>query len=99
MTRRGDFGHVAPSGYAASRRGSRTPAQQEFILGACPGGRETMSMAEDSRFSDEMWDTADLFFLADTLQHGMPIEEIAGFLNRSEDAVRRRVNLKRGYAA
>jgi hypothetical protein len=31
------------------------------------------------------WERADLFFLSDALARGMSIQELAGFLNRSED--------------
>jgi hypothetical protein len=35
------------------------------------------------------WDKADLFFLFNALARGMSIQDLAGFLNRSEDEVRR----------
>ena len=38
--------------------------------------------------SGSEWDEADLFFLADTLRRGMPIDRVAGFLNRSAAEVR-----------
>ena len=38
--------------------------------------------------SGSEWDDADLFFLADTLRRGMPIDSVAGFLSRSESEVR-----------
>jgi hypothetical protein len=43
-----------------------------------------MSTTDNSNSSQEGWDKADLFFLADALKRGMSIEEIARFLNRSE---------------
>ena len=33
---------------------------------------------------DAEWDKADLFFLSNTLRHGMPVDRVAGFLSRSE---------------
>jgi hypothetical protein len=35
------------------------------------------------------WDKADLFFLFNAFARGMSIQDLAGFLNRSEDEVRR----------
>jgi IS30 family transposase len=44
------------------------------------------------------WDRSDRFFLADALARGMSIPEIARFLNRSEDEVRKQSDLKKhGY--
>jgi hypothetical protein len=34
------------------------------------------------------WNGADLFFLSDALARGMSIQDVAGFLNRSEDEIR-----------
>jgi hypothetical protein len=34
------------------------------------------------------WARADLFFLKDSLEHGMSLEEVAGFLRRTADEVR-----------
>ena len=34
------------------------------------------------------WTSADLFFLSDTLRRGMPVDRVAGFLNRSPAEVR-----------
>ena len=49
---------------------------------------------------DLEWNNADLFFLGDTLRHGMPVDRVAGFLNRSETEVRAKArelkNLHRG---
>jgi hypothetical protein len=36
------------------------------------------------------WTSADLFFLRDSLRHGMSIVEVAGFLRRTEDEVRQK---------
>ena len=36
----------------------------------------------------EPWSKADLFFLKDSLQRGMPIEEVAAFLGRDAHEVR-----------
>jgi hypothetical protein len=36
-----------------------------------------------SNLSGEPWSDADLFFLSDTLRHGMAVEEVAGFLGRT----------------
>jgi hypothetical protein len=41
------------------------------------------------------WERADLFFLSDALARGMSIQELAGFLNRSEDEVRQQAGLHR----
>ena len=38
--------------------------------------------------SGSEWDEADLFFLADTLRRGMPVDRVAGFLNRTPAEVR-----------
>ena len=38
--------------------------------------------------SGSEWDEADLFFLADTLRRGMPIDRVAGFLSRSPAEIR-----------
>jgi hypothetical protein len=38
------------------------------------------------------WERADLFFLCDAIARGMPIQDLAGFLNRSEDEVRRQAD-------
>jgi hypothetical protein len=37
---------------------------------------------------EEDWTAADLFFLSDTLRRGMPVDRVAGFLNRSPSEVR-----------
>jgi hypothetical protein len=34
------------------------------------------------------WERADLFFLRDAFERGMSIQDLAGFLNRSEDEIR-----------
>jgi hypothetical protein len=52
-----------------------------------------MSSTDNSNPSHEGWDKADLFFLADALKRGMSIEEVARFLNRSQEEVRRRAAL------
>lgn len=39
-------------------------------------------------YPDVEWDSADLFFLSDTLRRGMPVGRVAGFLNRSTSEVR-----------
>jgi hypothetical protein len=36
------------------------------------------------------WTSADLFFLRDSLRHGMSVLEVAGFLRRTEDEVRQK---------
>lgn len=41
-----------------------------------------------SNLSGEPWSDADLFFLSDTLRHGMAVEEVAGFLGRTAREVR-----------
>ena len=52
---------------------------------ALAGGRH---IGLDMESSDLEWTNADLFFLVDTLRHGMPVDRVAGFLNRSETEVR-----------
>ena len=37
------------------------------------------------------WARADLFFLKDSLERGIPLAEIAGFLRRTTDEVREKV--------
>jgi hypothetical protein len=39
-------------------------------------------------YPDVEWTHADLFFLSDTLLRGMPVNRVAGFLNRSPAEVR-----------
>ena len=51
-----------------------------------------MSVTENH--SGKSWEKADLFFMIDALARGMSIAEVAAFLNRSEDEVRQRANLK-----
>jgi hypothetical protein len=41
-----------------------------------------------SNLSGEPWSDADLFFLSNTLRHGMSVEEVAGFLSRTAAEVR-----------
>ena len=57
------------------------------------GMTEAMSTTNNSNSSHDGWDKADLFFLADALKRGMSIGEVARFLNRSEEEVRRRAAL------
>jgi hypothetical protein len=45
--------------------------------------------------ADTPWERADLFFLSDALARGMSIQELAGFLNRSEDEVRHQASSQR----
>ena len=40
------------------------------------------------------WPRADLFFLKDSLQRGMSLAEIAGFLGRTADEVREKAEEK-----
>jgi hypothetical protein len=40
------------------------------------------------------WDRLDLFFLSDALARRMPIKDLAGFLNGSEEEVRERASLR-----
>ena len=42
----------------------------------------------DDDHSNEPWPAADLFFLRDRFRHGVPVEEVAGFLGRSIAEVR-----------
>jgi hypothetical protein len=39
---------------------------------------------------DEWWSPSDLFFLKDALERGMAFTEVAGFLCRDEDEVRKK---------
>ena len=41
-----------------------------------------------NEYSGVEWDSADLFFLSDTLRRGMPLGRVAGFLDRSPAEVR-----------
>jgi hypothetical protein len=44
------------------------------------------------------WTSADLFFLRDSLRHGMSVVEVAGFLRRTEHEVRQKAKeLKLNY--
>ena len=52
-----------------------------------------MISTNNSNQSHEGWDKADLFFLADAIKRGLSIEEVARFLNRSQEEVRRRAAL------
>ena len=45
--------------------------------------------------SGEPWARADLFFLEDSLERGMSLVEIAGFLGRTADEVREAEDLNR----
>jgi len=40
------------------------------------------------------WERADLFFLKDSLERGMSLAEIAGFLGRTVDEVREKAKRK-----
>src|SRR5690349_268007 len=40
------------------------------------------------------WTRADLFFLTDALARGMSIQDVAGFLNRTEDEIRDQATLR-----
>jgi hypothetical protein len=47
---------------------------------------------------DEWWSPSDLFFLEHALEHGMTHAEVAGFLSRDEDEVRKKAKqLKKKY--
>jgi hypothetical protein len=46
-------------------------------------------------FAGMPWERADLFFLSDALARGMSIQELTGFLNRSEDEVKQQAGLPR----
>ena len=41
----------------------------------------------------EPWDRADTFFAMNAVKRGMPVAEIAGFLNRTEDEVAEQIRL------
>jgi hypothetical protein len=48
---------------------------------------------------DEYWLPSDLFFLRDALGHGMTHAEVAGFLSRDEEEVRRKAKqMKRRHS-
>jgi hypothetical protein len=38
--------------------------------------------------SDSEWDKSDLFFLSNSLRHGMPVDRVASFLSRPASEVR-----------
>jgi len=53
-----------------------------------------MDMTETNFASGQApWDKADLFFLFNALARGMSIQDLAGFLNRSEDEVRQQAGM------
>lgn len=51
-------------------------------------GRKTDSGVSMDYHSGSEWDNADLFFLSNTLRRGVPVDRVAGFLNRSSAEVR-----------
>jgi hypothetical protein len=55
-----------------------------------------MTTANQSRH--EWWSPSDLFFMRHALEHGMAFTEVAGFLCRDEDEVRKKAKqLKISY--
>ena len=56
-----------------------TQEQHARVFGRMPKGRADMGKS---------WARADLFFLKDSLERGMSLAEIAGFLGRTADEVR-----------
>lgn len=47
--------------------------------------------AKAAPISDVPWEDADLFFLNNALRQGMSVEEVAGFLGRTEEQVRAKI--------
>jgi hypothetical protein len=48
---------------------------------------------------DEYWLPSDLFFLKNAIEHGMTHAEVAGFLSRDEDEVRKKAKqMKRRHS-
>ena len=41
-----------------------------------------------NEYSGAEWNSADLFFLSNALRRGMPVDRVAGFLNRAPAEVR-----------
>jgi hypothetical protein len=58
------------------RRSRRSPSSTDSMDGMPPDR------------SGERWMNGDLFFLRNSLEHGMSFAEVAGFLRRTEDEVR-----------
>jgi len=49
---------------------------------------EMISRSPNGTDRGKAWERADLFFLKDSLERGMSLAEIAGFLRRTTDEVR-----------
>jgi hypothetical protein len=74
---------------------SRTPASKTeskmilyFSKNTEAPGLDTTRVLSDA--PPHRWTSADLFFLRDSLRHGMSVLEVAGFLRRTEDEVRQK---------
>ena len=52
---------------------------------------EMISRSPNGTDRGKAWERADLFFLKDSLERGMSLAEIAGFLGRTADEVREKV--------
>jgi hypothetical protein len=56
-------------------------------------------MTPESQSHTEHWVPSDLLFLKLALEHGMSFAEVAGFLSRDEDEVRKKAEqMKRGHS-
>jgi hypothetical protein len=60
------------------------------------GSRSSAPTDGPPKWAGAPWVKADLFFLYDSLRHGMTFAEVAGFLHRTEDEVREQAT-KLGY--
>jgi len=54
---------------------------------------EMISRSPNGTDMGKPWERADLFFLKDSLERGMSLVEIVGFLGRTADEVREKVEL------
>src|SRR5262249_33388037 len=52
---------------------------------------EMISRSPNGANMGKPWERADLFFLKDSLERGMSLAEVAGFLGRTADEVREKV--------
>jgi hypothetical protein len=57
---------------------------------------EISGMLPNRADMDKPWARADLFFLKDSLERGMSLAEVAGFLRRTTDEVREKAKSLNG---
>jgi hypothetical protein len=75
-------------GTALQCRRRETSSDDSSTMSDATRGLSFMTSAQQSW--DEYWLPSDLFFLRDALGHGMTFAEVAGFLSRDEDEVRKK---------